>query len=196
LAMKDLEIRGAGNMLGAQQHGFIEEVGFDLYCRLLEEAVAELKGEVADGDFEVKIDVDCDTYIPESYIEETRQRVDIYRKIADAKSEQDLDLVASELTDRFGNFGEETQNLIDLMALNIAARRNRIARVRLSDGRLTLVYGEGEVPTKGQIERLRMAAPDRLEFDSSDGFIIRSEFPDGQERPLGAARKLLLALSV
>ncbi len=196
LAMKDLEIRGAGNMLGAQQHGFIEEVGFDLYCRLLEEAVAELKGEVADSDFEVKIDVDSDTYIPESYIEETRQRVDIYRKIADAKSEQDLDLVASELTDRFGKFGEETQNLIDLMALNIAARRNRIARVRLSDGRLTLVYGEGELPTKAQIERLRMATPDRLEFDSSDGFIIRSEFPDGQERPLGVVRKLLLALSV
>ncbi len=196
LAMKDLEIRGAGNMLGAQQHGFIEEVGFDLYCRLLEEAVAELKGETADSDFEVKIDIDCDTYIPESYIEETRQRVDIYRKIADAKSEQDLDLVAAELHDRFGKFGDETQNLIDLMALNIVARRNRIARVRLSGGRLTLSYGEGELPTKAQIERLRMAAPDRLEFDSSDGFIIRSEFPDTEERPLGAARKLLLALSV
>lgn len=196
LAMKDLEIRGAGNMLGAQQHGFIEEVGFDLYCRLLEEAVAELKGEIADSDFEVKIDIDCDTYIPESYIEESRQRVDIYRKIADAKSEQDLELISSELTDRFGKFGDETQNLIDLMGLNIAARRNRIVRVRLSGSRLTLTYGEGELPGKPQIERLRMAAPERLEFDSSDGFIIKLEFPDDEIRPLGAARKLLLALSV
>ncbi len=196
LAMKDLEIRGAGNMLGPQQHGFIEEVGFDLYCRLLEEAVAELKGETSSSDFEAKVEVDCDTYIPESYIEESRQRVDIYRKIADAKSQSDLELVTAELADRFGKFGDETQNLIDLMALNIAARQNRIARVRLNNGRLTLTYGDGEVPTKSQIERLRIAAPERLEFDSSSGFVIKTEFPESEERPIGAARKLLLALSV
>ncbi|MGB5106586.1 MAG: transcription-repair coupling factor [Candidatus Zixiibacteriota bacterium] len=195
LAMKDLEIRGAGNMLGPQQHGFIEEVGFDLYCRLLEEAVAELKGETADSDFEVKLEVDCDTFIPEAYIEESKQRVDIYRKIADAKSAEELDMVVSELVDRFGKFGEETQNLIDLMALNIAARKLRIGRVRINAGRVTLSYGDGESPTKSQIEKLRMAAPDRLEFDSSHGFVIKTEFPESEERPIGAVRKLLLALS-
>ncbi len=85
LAMKDLEIRGAGNLLGPQQHGFIEEVGFDLYCRLLEEAVAELKGEKIERDFEVKLELDCDAYVSEEYVEDSRQRVDIYRKISEAK---------------------------------------------------------------------------------------------------------------
>lgn len=196
LAMKDLEIRGAGNMLGPQQHGFIEEVGFDLYCRLLEEAVAEIKGEATTFDFDVKLETDLDTFIPESYIEDSKQRVDIYRKIADARTEEDLGVVEAELVDRFGRFGEETQNLIDLMAVKMAAHRARIARVRLSGNRLQLTYGQGELPSKSQIEKLRMAAPDKLEFDSSGEFIIKTVFPDTEERPIGAARKLLLALAV
>ncbi len=194
LAMKDLEIRGAGNMLGPQQHGFIEEVGFDLYCRLLEEAVAEIKGEAIDSDFEVKLEIDVDSYIPDTYIEDSRQRVEAYRKIADAKNLEDLDLVAAEMVDRFGRFGEETQNLLDLMAINILARRRRIARVRLSERKLVFAYAPEELPSKKQIEELRKAAPDKIEFDSSEGFGVKIEFPPAVERPIGAARKLLLTL--
>ncbi len=194
LAMKDLEIRGAGNMLGPQQHGFIEEVGFDLYCRLLEEAVAEIKGEAVDSDFEVKLEIDVDSYIPDTYIEDSRQRVEAYRKIADAKNLEDLDLVAAELIDRFGRFGEETQNLLDLMAINILARRRKIARVRLSERRFAFAYAPDELPSKKQIEELRKAAPDKIEFDSSEGFGVKIEFPPAVDRPISAARKLLLTL--
>ncbi len=196
LAMKDLEIRGAGNLLGPQQHGFIEEVGFDLYCRLLEEAVAELKGESLESDFEVKLEIDVDSYIPDTYIEDARQRVEIYRKIADAKTLAELEAVQGELEDRFGKYGEETQNLLDLMAINILARRQKIGRVRLAERKLTMVYADGELPGKKQIERLRVAAPDKIEFDSSEGFAVKIVFPEGEKRPIGAARNLLLTQQV
>ncbi len=196
LAMKDLEIRGAGNMLGAQQHGFIEEVGFDLYCRLLEEAVAEIKGEPTQLDFEVKLEVDADSYIPETYIEDSRQRVDIYRKIADARSADDLEIVGQELIDRFGKYGAETENLLDLMAINITARRQRIARVRLVGSTFSMSWAAESFPSKAQIERLRTAVPAGIEFDSSDGFVAKITFPRNEPAPLKSARKLLLTLEL
>ncbi len=191
LAMKDLEIRGAGNMLGPQQHGFIEEVGFDLYCRLLEEAVAELKGEKIEHDFEVKLDIDCDAYISEEYIEDSRQRVDIYRKISDAKSVADLEAVQAELVDRFGQYGAEVENLLDVMAVKLLAQRSYIGKVRLHKTQLTFAYGAGNLPTKKQIENLRVAAPYKMEFDASEGFIIKISFPQDGVRPLQEAKKLL-----
>lgn len=191
LAMKDLEIRGAGNLLGPQQHGFIEEVGFDLYCRLLEEAVAELKGEKIEHDFEVKLEVDCDAFIPDEYVEDSRQRVDIYRKISEARSLASLDEVEAELIDRFGQFGEEVRNLLDVMAVKLLAQKCEIARVRLQENRLTLAYGEGQLPTKKQIEGLRVASPHKMEFDASDGFTIKITFPCDGTSPLQEAKKLL-----
>jgi transcription-repair coupling factor (superfamily II helicase) len=191
LAMKDLEIRGAGNLLGPQQHGFIEEVGFDLYCRLLEEAVAEVKGEKIERDFEVKLEIDCDAYISEEYIEDSRQRVDIYRKISEARTVADLDAVEAELVDRFGQYRMEVRNLLDVMAIKLEAQRCHIGRVRLHKTQLILAYGDGSFPTKKQIENLRVASPHKMEFDASDGFVIKISFPTDGVRPLQEAKKLL-----
>jgi transcription-repair coupling factor (superfamily II helicase) len=191
LAMKDLEIRGAGNLLGPQQHGFIEEVGFDLYCRLLEEAVAEVKGEKIEHDFEVKLEIDCDAYISEGYIEDSRQRVDIYRKISEARTVADLDAVEAELVDRFGQYEMEVRNLLDVMAIKLEAQRCHIGRVRLHKTELVLAYGGGNLPTKKQIENLRVSSPHKMEFDASDGFVIKISFPTDGARPLQEARKLL-----
>jgi transcription-repair coupling factor (superfamily II helicase) len=191
LAMKDLEIRGAGNLLGPQQHGFIEEVGFDLYCRLLEEAVAELKGEILPSDFEVKLETDCECFISEDYIEDSRQRVDIYRKISEAKGDADLQLIREELLDRYGKYGVEVENLLDLMAVKLLAQRRHVARIKLADSRVTIAYGDGHLPTKKQIENLRVAAPHKMEFDASAGFIIKIAFPAEIARPLQEIKKLL-----
>ncbi|TFH58040.1 MAG: transcription-repair coupling factor, partial [Candidatus Zixiibacteriota bacterium] len=191
LAMKDLEIRGAGNLLGPQQHGFIEEVGFDLYCRLLEEAVAEVKGEKIEHDFEVKLEIDCDAYISEGYIEDSRQRVDIYRKISEARKVADLEAVEAELVDRFGQYEMEVRNLLDVMAIKLEAQRCHIGRVRLHKTELILTYSGGNLPTKKQIENLRVASPHKMEFDASDGFIIKISFPTDGVRPLQEAKKLL-----
>ncbi len=191
LAMKDLEIRGAGNLLGPQQHGFIEEVGFDLYCRLLEEAVAAAKGEKIETDFDVKLEIECDAYISEEYIEDSRQRVDIYRKISEAKMTADLDAVEEELADRFGQYGVEVRNLLDVMAIKLEAKRCRISRVTLRESTLTLTYGSGNLPTKKQIENLRVSSPHKMEFDASEGFVIRISFPAKGVQPLAETKKLL-----
>ena len=101
--MRDLEIRGAGNLLGAQQSGHMEAVGYDLYCKMLSEAVKEAKGiESVEDKFETTIDVSTDAYIPPSYISNEFQKLDIYKRIAGVETEEDGDEMLEELIDRFG----------------------------------------------------------------------------------------------
>jgi transcription-repair coupling factor (superfamily II helicase) len=194
LAMRDLEIRGAGNLLGPQQHGFMEEVGFDLYCRLLEEAVAELKGEVLPQSPDVKLETDADIYLPEDYVEEPAARVDIYRRLSDARTRDDIDAIRAELEDRFGRYGSSVENLFDLMEIRIIAAGCGIERVSLHNHRLQLYYGGEKLPSKRKIERFRLEAPDEVEFDVSEGFAIKLVFPDGADRLPAETKKLLRLL--
>lgn len=120
IAMRDLEIRGAGNILGAEQSGHMGEVGYELYCKMLNEAVAMLKGEEVREDFETSIDLDMDAYIPASYITDESDKLDIYKKIAAIESEEDADDINTELKDRFGEVPKAAQNLI--MAAYIKSR--------------------------------------------------------------------------
>ncbi len=104
IAMRDLELRGAGNIMGAQQHGHMESVGYDMYLKLLDEAVSEEKGEQnVTKDLDCLIDISVDADIPESYVESLTLRLDVYRRIADIRSNEDADDVIDELQDRFGN---------------------------------------------------------------------------------------------
>ena len=112
IAMKDLEIRGAGNVLGAQQSGHMGEVGYELYCKMLNEAVALLKGQEIPEDFETAIELDIDAYIPSSYIGNESDKLDIYKKISAIGSEEDADDVRLELKDRFGPVPAVTDDLI------------------------------------------------------------------------------------
>ena len=100
--MKDLELRGAGNLLGAQQHGHMNAVGYDLYCKMLSEAVKEAKGIRTMDDFETTIDLNIDAFIPDSYIGNEFQKLDIYKRIAGIESQQEYDDMLEELIDRFG----------------------------------------------------------------------------------------------
>jgi transcription-repair coupling factor (superfamily II helicase) len=194
LAMKDLEIRGAGNLLGPQQHGFIEEVGFDLYCRLLQEAVGEIKGERIPEIPDVRLEFDADVYIPDEYVEESAQRVEIYRKISESRSESDLTSIQEELRDRYGPFGEEVENLLDMMAVKLLAARCEVARVSLKGRNLNIQFRDGHLPGKQNIERLRGAAPDKIEFVASGAFTIKIRFGDDISRPVGESKKLLQLL--
>ena len=112
IAMRDLEIRGAGNLLGAEQHGHMEAVGYDLYCKMLNEAVRHLKGEQKEENFDTALDVDIDAYIPPAYIPNEFQKLDIYKRIAGIENEEESEEMLEELIDRFGDPPKSVENLL------------------------------------------------------------------------------------
>jgi transcription-repair coupling factor (superfamily II helicase) len=134
LAMKDLEIRGAGNLLGAEQSGHIGRIGFDLYTELLEKAVHEVKGEYVPPDIEPQIQLQISAFISEHYVADTMLRLSLYRRIADLASRDDADRLENEIRDRFGPLPAETQNLLIIARIKILARRLRLSRLILSAG--------------------------------------------------------------
>ncbi len=116
IAMRDLEIRGAGNLLGEAQSGHMEAVGYDLYCKMLNEAVKRLKGGGDEESFSTSIDLNIDAYIPESYIKNEYQKLDIYKRIAAIENEEELDDMTEELIDRFGDIPRKVQQLLHIAA--------------------------------------------------------------------------------
>jgi transcription-repair coupling factor (superfamily II helicase) len=132
VAMKDLEIRGAGNLLGGEQSGHIASVGFDLYVRLVGEAVAEFKGEPQDELREVKVELPVDAHLPHDYIPGERLRLEAYRKLAAVSSEEDLEAVRAELEDRYGEPPPQVVNLFEVARFRTLARRAGLGEVALA----------------------------------------------------------------
>jgi transcription-repair coupling factor (superfamily II helicase) len=122
IAMKDLEIRGAGNLLGGEQSGHIADVGFDLYIRLVGEAVAEYRGDAIDPDPEVRIELSVAAHLPTTYVESERLRLEMYKRIAEVRSDADISAVLAELTDRYGQPPEEVVNLLEVATFRLVAR--------------------------------------------------------------------------
>ncbi len=129
IAMRDLEIRGAGNILGGEQHGHMEAVGYDMYIKLLQEAIGEEKGEAPPTQAECSVDLDISANIPENYIPSLSHRLSMYRRIADIRSTDDKMDVIDELCDRFGEPPKEVLGLIDIALLKGAAERNGISEI-------------------------------------------------------------------
>lgn len=139
IAMRDLELRGAGNILGGEQHGHMETVGYDMYLRLLNEAVSEEKGEqAAPYELECLVDVQVQAHIPEYYIESLSQRLDIYRRISDIRTEEDASDVMDELIDRFGEPPVSVQGLIDVALIRNTAASLGIYEIKQQPGALLL----------------------------------------------------------
>ena len=121
IAMRDLEIRGAGNLLGAEQHGHMEAVGYDLYCKMLNEAVKHLKGELEEEPYTTTVDLNVDAFIPASYIPNEYQKLDIYKRIASIENEEEMDDMLEELIDRFGDVPKKVQQLLSIALLKALA---------------------------------------------------------------------------
>ncbi len=129
IAMRDLEIRGAGNLLGPEQHGQVAAVGFELYCRLLDEAIREKKGEVTPELPEPIIEIPVDAYIPSSYIPDNKQKVEIYKKIANINDLENIDYISEELVDRFGDPPQSVINLLNIVKIKILAKETGFASI-------------------------------------------------------------------
>ena len=168
IAMRDLELRGAGNLLGAQQHGHMNAVGYDLYCKMLSEAVKEAKGIHTMEDFETTIDLNMDAFIPDTYISNEFQKLDIYKRIAGIESQQEYDDMLEELIDRFGEPPKAVLNLLAIARLKALAHQGYITEIKQMQReiRITLYENahlnpEGIPPLVAKYRRQLQFKPDK-----------------------------------
>ena len=138
IAMRDLEIRGAGNILGASQSGHMGEVGYDLYCKLLEEAISIKKGNKPKEDFETKIDINVDAFVPPTYITNESLKMDIYKRIASIETQEEYEDMQNELVDRFGEIPAEVDNLMKIVLIKHAAHENFITEIKGDKREITM----------------------------------------------------------
>ena len=129
IAMRDLEIRGAGNLLGMEQHGHIEAIGYDLYVKFLGDAISNLKGQLVKKKVDTTIDINVNGFIPGKYIEDEEQKIEIYKKIAAIESYEDYSELVDELIDRFGNIPLEVENLMLISYIKALANKNNIHNI-------------------------------------------------------------------
>ncbi|MFD1736904.1 transcription-repair coupling factor [Bacillus salitolerans] len=143
IAMRDLSIRGAGNLLGAEQHGFIDSVGFDLYSQMLKEAIEERKGDLKEEKpVSVEIDVDIDAYIPDTYIKDGRQKIDMYKRFKSISSQEDLMELQEEMLDRYGEYPIEVEYLFKLTELKLLAIAAKIDSIKQVKQDVTILLSE------------------------------------------------------
>lgn len=140
ISMRDLEIRGAGNLLGARQHGHMEAVGYDLYCKMLNEAVKRLKGEKTEqSDFDTSVEIMVDAFIPVSYIKNEFQKLDVYKRIAEIETEEERSDMIDELLDRFGEPPKSVMNLLAIALLKAKAHKAYMTEINGKGGKLRFV---------------------------------------------------------
>jgi len=205
LAMRDMEIRGTGNILGAEQTGFIYSMGFELYCKILDEAVTELKSSEFSSVFrkdkkskeiETLVEIDMDAYIPEYYIEKDSERFDIYQRLYKSRSEKDIYEIREELKDRFGQLPQEVSNLLSAVELRLLGSQLGFSKITLTD---TTIICEVAAPdgsyrnTKFELLMSKLSAwKDSLQLKQTDKglkLIISLRSRDGQH--LQQAKEIL-----
>ena len=193
LAMHDLEIRGAGTLLGDSQSGHIAAVGFDMYLQILEQAVRELKGEEVKEEIETEIDLPIPAFLPQSYIEDINQRLVFYRRLASAKSEVEVQDIREELRDRFGSIPPAADNLFQVMNLKLLLKQAGIRRISAEKEKVVLIF---DSKSSVDPQRLVMAVArgkGRREFTPDQRLKLRP-MTKGWEGMLEETKKLLMEL--
>ena len=140
IAMRDLEIRGAGSMLGEMQHGHMEQVGYDTYCKLLDEVIKEMQGIEVVEEQDVQIDLAVSSYIPDNFIENSSQKIEIYQNIALCRTEEELQNVIDEVIDRYGRLPKELENLIDIARIKQLARKANILKIAQKENGIVFYF--------------------------------------------------------
>ena len=140
IAMRDLEIRGAGSLIGEIQHGHLEEVGYDTYCRILDEVLKEEQGIKVEEDISCQIDLNVTSYIPDSFISDQNQKIEIYQDIALCKNEEDISNVIDEIIDRFGNMPNEIENLLEISRIKQLAKEKYLTKIQSRGNSVVFTY--------------------------------------------------------
>ncbi|MDR1196033.1 MAG: transcription-repair coupling factor [Endomicrobium sp.] len=166
LALKDLEIRGAGGILSANQHGFVRDIGYDMFAKLLEEEGKKIKGEKVEQEKEIssEIDLQIAALIPQNYIEDDDIRILFYRRLSDAKSFEEIEKIKSELADRFGKVPAETQRLFEITALRLEAEKLKIERISEDNKYIYVFFLQNADFSKANIPKLIDDYADTIEF--------------------------------
>ncbi|MBC5668877.1 transcription-repair coupling factor [Eubacterium sp. BX4] len=195
IAMRDLEIRGTGNLLGAQQSGHLEAVGYDLYCKMLNQAIEVLKGETPEEDFETKIDLMCDAFVPASYIKNETLKMDIYKRIAGIETDEEYEDMQDELIDRFGDIPSQVENLLQVVLLKAAAHKVYITEISGTKDKMKIMMWN---QAKIDVERIPILVREykgRLKFVTGDTpYFVYSPKPD-DDNVIGRAGKLVESMS-
>lgn len=195
ISMRDLEIRGAGNLLGARQHGHMEAVGYDLYCKMLNEAVKRLKGEKVENDeFETNIDLKMDAFIPADYIPNEFQKLDVYKRIAEIETETERDDMVDELIDRFGEPPQSVCNLLEIALLKAKAHDAYIVGIVEKTGQVrVMMFPQAKISTE-RIPDLLVAYQGKLRFvpEGNPYFV----FQPREENLLGQLSELVSKIQI
>jgi transcription-repair coupling factor (superfamily II helicase) len=158
IALRDLEVRGAGNLLGGEQHGHLDAIGYDLYCKMLDEAIHELQGQAIEKAVAATIDLSIDAFIPKSYIPDEGQRMDMYRRLAAISTPQDYTDAMDELADRYGDLPEAVGWLLDIALIRASASRHGFAKVEAVQDNFVLTYADIRKPDMELLSGLLGAA--------------------------------------
>jgi len=189
IAMRDLEIRGAGNLLGDEQHGHMEAIGFDLYCRLLEETVAELQGGGGVAPLDVKVELRVSAYLPDDYVGDPQQKMDLYRRVARTRKAAGCLRLRDEFRDRYGLLPPPVENLLNIQSLRIRAGALGIDEIKGNRQGLDFFFAGGQEPSPLIIQGLLDSGPEGLQFKAVEQFIMK--VPAAREDHLVVASVML-----
>ena len=190
IAMNDLEIRGGGTILGASQSGHIAAVGYDMFLKLMEDAVADLKGEPVAHPLDPEINIPLSAYLSESYVPDIDQRMALYRRLARAEQLQEIADIRTEVNDRYGPLPEEGTHLLFKIMLKVLARQAGVSRLDLKDQRLVLAFSEAHSKAPSALVDLILSEPDRFELTPDHVLKIRLTQP-GTVGQLAQAKNIL-----
>ena len=181
LAMHDLRIRGGGNILGFSQTGHIAAIGYELYLKLVEQSIAQLKGEEWQEDIDPEINVNIAAYLPEFYISDTDVRLNLYRRLSGLKEEDDLQEIVLEIKDRFGPPADEVSNLLKVMAVRILMKKLGIIRLDAGQDEFTMTFSsQTKISPEKMIAHVEKQKK-RFRFIGKDKLKVRTHYQNPEE---------------
>ncbi len=196
IAMRDMEIRGAGNILGTDQSGFIATIGFDMYVELLNETISEMRGISLERPPEVEIHADKDAYLPDDYIPDSTDRLVFYRRLAETLKPEDVSTIVEELVDRYGRLPAEVHNLVNITFLRHFAAAYDVTDLWVRGGKVSMFIPEGVVLNRKKVESMVQKSPVKLTFSFEKGVMINFDVNESDSDTLTAAKNVLQAMCI